>query len=41
MVMLDTLANAMATIMNCEMRGKREALITPASKLIANVLRVI
>lgn len=41
MVMLDTLANAMATIMNCEMRGKREALIMPASKLIANVLRVI
>lgn len=41
MVMLDTLANAMATIKNAEMRGKREAIIMPASKLIANVLRVM
>jgi small subunit ribosomal protein S8 len=41
MVMLDTLANALATIKNCEWRGKREAIITPASKLIAEVLRVI
>lgn len=41
MVMLDTLANALTTIMNNEMRGNREALIMPASKLIANVLRVM
>ena len=41
MVMLDTLANAMATIYNCEMRGKREAIIMPASKLIISVLRVM
>jgi small subunit ribosomal protein S8 len=41
MVMLDTLANALATIKNCEMRGKREAIIMPASKLIAEVLKVI
>jgi len=39
--MLDTLANAMATIYNCEMRGKREAIIMPASKLIISVLRVM
>ncbi|MCE4620752.1 MAG: 30S ribosomal protein S8 [Desulfurococcales archaeon] len=41
MVMLDTLANALATIQNAEMRGKKEAVITPASKLIAAVLRVL
>ncbi len=39
--MLDTLANALATIMNNEMRGKREAIIMPASKLIINVLRIM
>ncbi len=39
--MLDPLANAMATIWNCEMRGKKEAIIMPASKLIAAVLRVM
>ncbi len=41
MVMLDTLANALATIYNGEMRAKSEVLIWPASKLIANVLRVM
>jgi small subunit ribosomal protein S8 len=41
MVMLDTLANALATIQNAEMRGKSEAIIMPASKLIAAVLRVL
>jgi len=41
MVMMDTLANALATIKNCEMRGKREAIIMPASKLIAEVLKVM
>ncbi|MCD6488164.1 MAG: 30S ribosomal protein S8 [Desulfurococcales archaeon] len=41
MVMLDTLANALATIWNAEMRAKPEALIWPASKLIINVLRVM
>jgi len=41
MVMLDTLANALATIQNSEMRGKKEAIIMPASKLIAAVLRVM
>ncbi|MEB3759640.1 MAG: 30S ribosomal protein S8 [Desulfurococcales archaeon] len=41
MVMLDTLANALATIQNAETRGKSEAVIMPASKLIAAVLRVL
>jgi len=41
MVMMDTLANAMATILNNEVRGKREAVIYPASKLIAGVLSVL
>ncbi len=38
---MDPLANALSTIMNNEMRGNREAVITPASKLIAMVLRVM
>lgn len=39
--MLDTLANAMATIMNAETRRKNEAVIWPASKLVIRVLRVM
>ncbi|MCS7099495.1 MAG: 30S ribosomal protein S8 [Sulfolobales archaeon] len=41
MVSVDALANALATIYNNEMRGNREALITPSSKLVASVLRVM
>lgn len=41
MVMLDTLANAMTSLTNAEMRAKREALITPASKLIISVMRLL
>ncbi|MCD6369593.1 MAG: 30S ribosomal protein S8 [Thermoproteales archaeon] len=41
MVLMDTLANALATIMNNEMRGHKECIIYPASKLIASVLRVM
>ncbi|MCE4621460.1 MAG: 30S ribosomal protein S8 [Desulfurococcales archaeon] len=41
MVMMDTLANALATIYNAEMRGKKEAIIMPASKLILAVLSVL
>nr|WP_075049142.1 30S ribosomal protein S8 [Ignicoccus islandicus] len=41
MVMLDPLANALNTIYQNEMRGNKEAIIMPASKLIANVLRVM
>jgi len=38
---MDTLANALSTIQNNELRNKRECLISPASKLIGNVLRVL
>ncbi len=41
MVMLDTLANAMTTLTNAEMRAKKEALIAPASRLIIDVMRVL
>ncbi|MFX0013669.1 MAG: 30S ribosomal protein S8 [Promethearchaeota archaeon] len=41
MVMLDPLANAMSTIANAEILGRKEATIRPASRIIANVLRVI
>jgi small subunit ribosomal protein S8 len=41
MTLLDPLANALATITNCEMRRKSEAVLWPASKLIINVLRVM
>ncbi|MCC6003355.1 MAG: 30S ribosomal protein S8 [Thermofilum sp.] len=36
--MFDTLANALATIMNNEVRGKSECIIYPSSKLIVSVL---
>jgi len=38
---MDTLANALTTIKNNEIRGKKECLIYPASKFIANILRVM
>ncbi len=41
MTMMDTLANGLTTIMNNEMRNKRECIITPASKLLGRVLRVM
>ncbi|MCD6358088.1 MAG: 30S ribosomal protein S8 [Thermoprotei archaeon] len=41
MVMMDTLANALATIKNNEARGKRECIIYPSSKLIIEVLKVM
>ena len=41
MVMLDPLANCMSSIANAEILGKKEVFIRPASRLIANVLRVI
>jgi len=41
MVVIDPLANALSTIMNNEVRGRKEAVVTPASKLIAMVLRVM
>lgn len=41
MVVIDNLANALSTIMNNEMRGKKECVVYPASKFIAQVLRVM
>ena len=41
MTMNDVLSNALACIMNSEAAGKSECLIKPASKLVANVLRVL
>ncbi len=41
MPMMDTLANGLTTIMNNEMRYKRECVINPASKLLGRVLRVM
>ncbi len=41
MVMMDTLSNALTTLKNSEVRGKGEAVIAPASKLVAMVLRVM
>jgi len=38
---LSTLANAFSAMLNAEMRNKRECLISPASKLLGNVLRVL
>jgi small subunit ribosomal protein S8 len=38
---MDTISNGLTTIMNNELRRKKECLISPASKLLGNVLRVI
>ncbi|MEJ5292280.1 MAG: 30S ribosomal protein S8 [Candidatus Methanosuratincola sp.] len=37
----DPLANSLVNIMNSEERGRNECIVTPAPKLIANVLRVL
>ncbi|MEB2793438.1 MAG: 30S ribosomal protein S8 [Caldisphaeraceae archaeon] len=39
--MVDVLANHLSSIMNSEARGKREAVLIPASKLTASILRVL
>ncbi len=39
--MTDTIANGMTALMNNEMRLKRECVISPASKLLGRVLRVL
>mgnify|MGYP000111883939 CR=1 FL=1 len=41
MVVIDPLANTLSTIMNNEIRGKKECITYPASKFIAQVLRVM
>jgi small subunit ribosomal protein S8 len=38
---MDTLANGLTTIINNEMRNRRECIISPASKLLGRVLRII
>ncbi|MDH5375518.1 MAG: 30S ribosomal protein S8 [Candidatus Bathyarchaeota archaeon] len=38
---MDTLANGLTTIINNETRNKRECIISPASKLLGRVLRVM
>ncbi len=39
--MMDTLSSGLTTIMNTEMRNKRDCVISPASKLLGRVLRVL
>jgi small subunit ribosomal protein S8 len=39
--MMDTLANGLTSIINNEMRNKQECIISPASKLLGRVLRVM
>jgi len=39
--MMDTLANGLVTIMNNEIRRKKECVISPASKLLGRVLRIM
>jgi len=39
--MTDTLSNGLTTIINNEIRNKRECIIAPASKLLGRVLRVM
>lgn len=39
--MTDTIANGMTVLMNNEMRLKRECIISPTSKLLGRVLRVM
>jgi small subunit ribosomal protein S8 len=39
--MMDALSNGLTTILNNEMRNKRECVISPASKLLGKALRVM
>ena len=39
--MMDTLANGLTTVMNNEMRNQRECIISPASKLLGRILRIM
>ena len=38
---MDTLTNGLITVINNEMRNKRECIISPASKLLGRVLRMM
>jgi len=39
--MMDTLSNGLTAVMNNELRNKRDCVISPASKLLGRVLRVL
>src|SRR3990170_6805887 len=39
--MMDTVSNGLTTIMNNEMRNKHDCVISPSSKLLGRVLRVL
>jgi len=41
MTMMDTLSNGLTAIMNNELRNRRDCVISPASKLLGRVLRVL
>jgi len=41
LAMMDTLANGLTILMNSELRNKMECVISPASKLLGQVLRVM
>ena len=41
MTITGTLSNGLTALMNNEMRNKRDCVITPASKLLGHVLRVL
>jgi len=38
---MDTLTNGLITVINNEMRNKRECIISPASKILGRVLRIM
>ncbi len=38
---MDTLANGLTTVVNNEMRNKHECIISPASRLLGRVLRIM
>jgi small subunit ribosomal protein S8 len=38
---MDTLSNGLTTVLNNEMRNKHECIISPASKLLGRVLRIM
>jgi len=41
LTMMDTLSNGLTAIMNNELRNKRDCVISPSSKLLGRVLRVL
>jgi small subunit ribosomal protein S8 len=41
MTLMDPLANALSSMMNREMIGRKECVLKPASKIIANTLKIM